>query len=263
MSGPEPVMRIQGSLLTYSVSGLLAYENGIESGRTVVLVGGLGDRMLSLSYIQDFLGLCANHKIRLVIPELTSYPNFQTVAIDQDIEDINDMLGTIEGEIVLVGHSTGCQDILLYMEKYSNTNVKGIVLQGPVSDIECLPEQVLAQRSAHIADFGRTSSRFVEIDGVVWLKERFATLFTRRGKEDLFSSYLCDEDFARWRKVPARILSVVSENDEYCTRNVCQKLQLMGDIHVVKEGTHCLDSEKHRKDFISAVSLFMKKLNFI
>lgn len=256
-------IKIKGSLLVYSTSGLAAYENETESDKTVVLVGGLGDRMMTLSYIQNFLDFCAEHKMRLVIPELTSHPNFRTVSIEQDLEDIGDLLRVLEGDIILIGHSTGCQDILLYMEKYGCSKVKGLVLQGPVSDIEYLPDPAMDRKLALIADFGRTDSRFVEIDGVIWLKERFSTLFTKCGREDLFSSYLDDEAFARWKKIPARILSVVSESDEYCLQDTCPKLELMGDVHVIKGGRHCLDSEEHRSEFVSAVSLFLKKLDFI
>lgn len=41
----------------------------------------------------------------------------------------------LDGEVVLLGHSTGCQDSLLYIREHQCGKVKGIVLQAPVSDI--------------------------------------------------------------------------------------------------------------------------------
>lgn len=259
----EPKLKVKGYIMVYSTSGLAAYDNGIESSRIIVLIGGLESRMMTLSYIRNFVDFCAEHGIRLVIPELTSYPNFRVVPIDQDLDDINELLGMLEGDIVLIGQSTGCQDLLLYMEKYNSSKVKGLVLQAAVSDVEYFPDSEIQRRSELAASFGETRSRFVEIDGAIWLKERFVSLYTKHGREDLFSSYLDDEAFARWGRISPKILSVVSENDEYCIHDIRPKLKLMGDVHTIKGGNHCLTTEEQRSEFVSVVLQFLKKLNFV
>ncbi len=42
----------------------------------------------------------------------------------------------LDGEIIIMGHSTGCQDSLLYLGQGKDPKIKGVILQAPVSDIE-------------------------------------------------------------------------------------------------------------------------------
>jgi predicted alpha/beta hydrolase family esterase len=41
----------------------------------------------------------------------------------------------LNGEIIIMGHSTGCQNALLYLAHRKDPKVKGVILQAPVSDI--------------------------------------------------------------------------------------------------------------------------------
>ena len=55
---------------------------------------------------------------------------------DPDIEDIKNPINKLNGTFVLIDHSTRCQDILLDVKDNNNDNLKGIIPQGPVIDIE-------------------------------------------------------------------------------------------------------------------------------
>ena len=78
----------------------------------------------------------------LCIPNMRSSGNsFGSTVIWDDVEDIKLILTHIVNnneinEIYLIGHSTGCQDILCLFKKGINKEfpIKKCILQGPVSD---------------------------------------------------------------------------------------------------------------------------------
>lgn len=250
---------LKGNIVEFNDTGLLAFENGIESSKNIILIGGLGDSMLSLSFSKGLDELCRKNNYKFIIPQLRSQPNFRMHTVDEDIEDINCIVNLLEGDTILIGHSTGCQDALLYLEKYGCRNIKGIILQAPVSDIECLSSEAIRENAKIISDFGQSDSLYSEIFGRIWLKERFVSLYLQNGREDLFSSYLEDSCYTKWRNFETRILSIVSGNDEFCTKDITSKLGLMGAVKTIDGADHGLTQESSAEAFVSTVSEFLKE----
>jgi len=251
---------LKGNIIGFNNIGLLAFENGIESSKNVILIGGLGDTMLSLSFSKGLDELCRKNNYKFIIPQLRSQPNFRMHMVDEDIEDIYAIVNLLEGDTVLIGHSTGCQDALLYLEKHGSRNIKGIILQAPVSDIECLSPKAIRKNAKIMSNFDQSDSLYAEICGKIWLKERFESLYLRNGREDLFSSYLEDSCYTKWRNLGTRILSVVSGNDEFCTKDMTSKLELMGIVKVIDGADHGLTQESSAETFVSMVSEFLKEV---
>lgn len=253
--------QLEGKIFQCSKKGLLVFKNGVESDSVLVLIGGLDSNLLSLPYCALLNEFCKNNGLSLVIPQLRSMPSYKTTSISSDIEDIRDVVAGISGSVVLVGHSTGCNDILLFLGEHRADNVKCAVLQGPVSDTESVPRDK-AEAVLEAIRSSDSKQRYIELsDNSLWLKERYISLYSRNGKEDLFSSYLDDDSFSKWRGV-IPILSVLSGKDEYCKNPIVEKFKLMGDVHVIEDGDHSLTSEKCQAEFVAALHQFLAKSIF-
>ena len=116
------------------------------------LLHGLGDGPFSLSYSH----LLTSHFLLIQATMRSSYGGFGMVTLDEDAEDFDALLNSKfvknliaekkgEGRVFFMGHSTGCQSILRYLEtKTPPTEMREsgiyIVLQGAVSDRQCLPD---------------------------------------------------------------------------------------------------------------------------
>lgn len=242
--------------------GLVALTNNIRSGITLILVGGLGDNLISLLYLQNFIDYCSENRLGLIIPQLRSMPNYRLFSIDEDIENINSLVNSVEDEIVLIGHSTGCQDILLFCEKYKSEKVRGIVLQAPVSDIECQDVDFIEKCRKFYIDKKNYKGKYFIFEDNPWLVERFYSLYLKNGKEDCFSSYLPDSKYVR-NVGSTKILSVVSELDEYVKVSIIDKLKILGEFHVLKNGDHSLSCSNVRKEFVKVVHKFIQSIKFL
>lgn len=263
MSIKDGLNELSGLIFKYTDRVLISYKNNVKADLTIVFLGGLGDSILSLDLVADIDEFCREKSYSFVIPQLTSHPNYRMVTIDQDIEDIHDLLKTIDGKVILIGHSTGCQDALLYLEKYNNKKIKGIILQAAVSDIECLTKEQQMINKEIIKNFDRNSSKFEDIGGSCWLKERFISLYSPYGKEDLFSSYLEIEKYQKWKNFDVKIMTILSGSDEFCKEDNIKNFKIMSQVNVIDGADHCLSYFKHRSIFINHLAMFLKEILII
>lgn len=251
-------MEADGILFVYNTHGSFAYKSKIQSKNFVIFIDGMGGSILSIPYFNILKAYCDENNIVLVYPQLRSHPNYTIFDIETDIEDINDLVNMIDGDIVFIGHSTGCQDCLLYMEAHKSNKVKGVILQGPVSDIESNKDPNIKM---HIKK-AQSSEKYYVYGNQIWLKDRFLSCYESKKREDLFSSYLYDCDFLKWRQF-GPILSVLSLKDEFCESNLSDKFKLMGKVVTLKNANHSISSEKDAREFIEAVNSFLKSIKFI
>ena len=146
--------------------------------------------------------------------------------------------------IAIIGHSTGCQDIMRYAEKLSSrSQEKGhpysppplpllaAVLQGPASDKEWLASQPNAQERLEKAENMVAQGKgddvlyiATEFDGAAVTANRFCALACHNGDEDYFSSDLSDDHlvhkFQGLRKSDAKVMFLISGSDEYMPEDV-------------------------------------------
>ncbi|KAK4500231.1 hypothetical protein PRZ48_008418 [Zasmidium cellare] len=126
---------------------------------TLVWVGGMGDTVGSVAYpftIAQSLG----PKWSLVLCSLRSAgPAWGVSSLATDAEDMANIISHLKekrpgGKIVIMGHSTGCQDCMEYTVGKGadkRPSVDGVILQAPVSDREAL-ENELPQAFKHEVD---------------------------------------------------------------------------------------------------------------
>lgn len=193
-------MQLDGTIFTYNEQGSIAYKD-THGDKSIIFIGGLRESILSLACISLLKEFCRKAGISLIVPQLQSHPRFELCPIEYDLENIHCLIDCMPGEIMLIGHSTGCQDILLYLKKqiYFKSKVagqiRGIVLMSPASDIEAQYDTQLNQKVKEAKSAGKY---FINND-ILWLSERFISLFETNSTEDLFSSYLSDSGFAKWK----------------------------------------------------------------
>lgn len=137
--------------LHYIPPNLCAFEpatkvaQGTETN-TLVWIGGLFDTLLSVAYpsaIAQALPITWN----TVLVSLGSAG--LSWGVSSIADDANDLAKIVEyfrnkrpgGKIVIMGHSTGCQDCMEYVvgpDADKRPSVDGVILQAPVSDREAL-----------------------------------------------------------------------------------------------------------------------------
>ncbi|KAG2727398.1 hypothetical protein I3760_01G155900 [Carya illinoinensis] len=141
----------RGVLFKYGPKPIqVAFKTG-DHKQQVIFIGGLTDGFLATEYLEPLAIALENEKWALVQPLLSSsYSGFGTSSLQQDAKELDQLISHLinkedsEG-VVLLGHSTGCQDIVHYMRTNAACSraVRAAILQAPVSDREyraTLPE---------------------------------------------------------------------------------------------------------------------------
>ncbi|KAL4457642.1 hypothetical protein ABPG75_012507 [Micractinium tetrahymenae] len=172
---------MEGTLFRYGPAAAnVAFMSG-RHPRHVVLVGGLTDGLLFAKYCRPLAAKLEAARWSLVQALLSSsHAGYGTASLDQDAEELHQLACHLRAEygsqgVVLVGHSTGCQDAVRYCQRYRGTSAAGAagptavssaaagaanlgsvaaaaaaqaappllgaVLQAPVSDVEWLATQ--------------------------------------------------------------------------------------------------------------------------
>jgi pimeloyl-ACP methyl ester carboxylesterase len=198
----------------------------------------------------------------------SSYLGWGASSPKQDVIEISKCIsyfrGIKTGKVVLMGHSTGCQDVMEYLTGEGHETrqpVDGGILQAPVSDREAQPffgaDDLLACITAtaqQMVDAGEGE----DILPSKVMKGTFAPapVTARRwlsmaspnhdGEDDYFSSDLTDERLlTSFGALPARspLLILVSGADEYVPRSVNKEALVKRWIEIAKRGEGMVDEE--------------------
>ncbi|CAH7674553.1 hypothetical protein BY996DRAFT_4578395 [Phakopsora pachyrhizi] len=142
---------------------LTAFESGdFESPCTLIFIGGLGDGLYSVPYLETLTESLSTVNYSLTQVLLTSsYKGFGSVGLEDDVKEIGCLLEYFKRlgkrRFILFGHSTGCQDIVRFFNPLSGNEkpedgdqtfegIVGIILQAPVSDREFIIDTLGEQR---------------------------------------------------------------------------------------------------------------------
>lgn len=272
---------LRGVLLKYGPKpAQVAFRTG-DFNQQVIFIGGLTDGLLATEYLEPLSIALVNEKWSLVQPLLTSsYIGYGTSSLEQDALELDQLIGYLinkensEG-VVLLGHSTGCQDIVHYMRSnlaYSIA-VRGAILQAPVSDREyraTLPETAemidLALNMIHEGRAMELMPMKANPDAPI-TAYRFHSLCAYMGDDDMFSSDL-SEDQLRMRlghmsNTPCQV--IFSMADEYVPDYVDKKAlvgrlcRALGDAEKVEIewGNHSLANRV--QEAVAAILDFVRR----
>ncbi|KAJ4956417.1 hypothetical protein NE237_013200 [Protea cynaroides] len=230
---------LRGVLFKYGPKAAqVAFKTG-EFKRQVIFIGGLTDGFLATEYLQPLSIALENEKWSLVQLLLSSsYTGYGTCSLKEDAMEIDQLIAYFinkedsEG-VVLIGHSTGCQDIVHYMRTNAACSraVRVAILQAPVSDREyraTLPEtaEMIDLASSMIRE-GRGMElmpREANPDAPI-TAYRFHSLCAYMGDDDMFSSDLSDDQLkmrlGHMETTPCQV--IFSMADEYVPEYVDKK----------------------------------------
>lgn len=120
----------------------------VANKHVLLFVGGMFDNFRGTSYVDELAETLHTSRWRVCHVQLSSATrNFGTFSLARDVEEIDacikfirstSQLGSPDTKVVLMGHSTGCQDLLTYIHSQSQPRspIQGAILQAAVSDRE-------------------------------------------------------------------------------------------------------------------------------
>ncbi|PLB36189.1 uncharacterized protein BDW47DRAFT_53833 [Aspergillus candidus] len=150
-----------------------------DKPNALLFVGGLTDGLLTVPYVEKLAQALEPTPWTIYNVLLTSsYHGWGVGSLDQDINEIAQCVDFVRGrlpansKIVLMGHSTGSQDVLHYLYKENPTSggearerpaLDGAIMQAPMSDREMLIATTKGSHESHAAlsqlvHFARTRS---------------------------------------------------------------------------------------------------------
>ncbi|KAK6803828.1 hypothetical protein RDI58_001612 [Solanum bulbocastanum] len=195
VSGAGPITakkQFRGVMFKYGPKAIqVAFKTG-DYKQQVIFIGGLTDGFLATDYLEPLAIALDKEKWSLVqFLVSSSYSGYGTSSLRQEDS---------EG-VVLLGHSTGCQDIVYYMRTNAACSraVRAAILQAPVSDREykaTLPDTAsMIDLASNMISEGRESElmpREANPDAPI-TSFRYHSLCAYNGEDDLFSSDFSDD----------------------------------------------------------------------
>lgn len=234
-------------------------------------IGGLGGGLLTVPYTSV---LAAHLPVSWRIVEVllsSAYKGWGTATLTQDAGELAACVqyfrrllgerGKGEGRVVLMGHSTGCQDVMEYLVgpgAEQRPQVQGAILQAGISDREAMLEWLGSDVYNHSVQVAREwvaegrgedvlpLSVTGDVFGAPASARRWLSLASpdMEGEDDFFSSDLPEEKlegtFGRvGRETP--LLLLYSGSDQYVPAHVDKGGLVRKWTEIVKEGRGAVD----------------------
>ena len=204
-----------------SASLFVAHQSGYSA---FLFIPGLGDGLFSLPLLENFCSKLASVDFTFSqIIMRSSYNRFGQCLLEDDRKDIEKAVTHLKEtgfrDIFLMGHSTGCQDVLYFL-KYTSLDtspIRGIILLGSVSDRES------SNRPTNLDYYLEKEDPLFIVPGfnTLFKKERLFSLFARGGTEDMFSSDL--ERFTYFEDLKVKALILLGKDDDCIPEHVVKE----------------------------------------
>eukprot|EP00639_Heterosigma_akashiwo_P007663 CAMPEP_0194596780 /NCGR_PEP_ID=MMETSP0292-20121207/25886_1 /TAXON_ID=39354 /ORGANISM="Heterosigma akashiwo, Strain CCMP2393" /LENGTH=317 /DNA_ID=CAMNT_0039457153 /DNA_START=194 /DNA_END=1147 /DNA_ORIENTATION=+ len=251
---------ISGELFTYChEKRLVAFKSGSYE-RCVIFIGGLTDGFMATPYIKELSEMLESIRWSLVQVLLSSsYLGYGISSLDNDAQEIGDLIAYLGSNgissVILLGHSTGCQDIIRFMDTKApksgqisreedakqevehGARVVGVILQAPVSDRAWLATRPGTGAALAAARALRAAGRQEELlprdtdeAGAPITARRFLALAEAGGDDDLFTPATLKGRGAGALARAGAVLLCASGADEYVPLGVDQA-QLLDQLH--------------------------------
>ncbi|GAB5368640.1 hypothetical protein AAMO2058_001337100 [Amorphochlora amoebiformis] len=219
-------------------------KGGIKSSegreKFLIFIGGLGDGLLATNYVPPLSTEVNKLGFTLLQPLLrSSYQGFGISSISKDTKDISNLVRHLRKDhpkalIVLMGHSTGCQDAVSYCklchtQKKPEERINGIILQAPVNDPEYFSlEGKKTEKYLKLAREMVSKRRGRELMPRECLfapitADRYISLADRGGPDDLFSSTFEKWELESYASIDVPTLILPSGSDEAIPETVDKK----------------------------------------
>ncbi|GJC86779.1 UPF0613 protein PB24D3.06c [Colletotrichum liriopes] len=212
-----------------------AYEIGPSGASNAILfIGGLSDGPHTVFYTKTLATHLEKTQQDWSIFEIrmrSSFSGYGYSSLKNDVEDISALVRYLRGigkkKVILMGHSTGCQDCAEYTKRKEDP-VDGFILQGPVSDRESIVDSVdpewlkksLEYAGEFIAEGKGGEAMPKDLLPSFFLTPmtayRWHSLASKGGDDDYFSSDL-EESFVSevWNRFQQPVMALQSAEDEF------------------------------------------------
>jgi len=269
---------MEGRMYIYDLSKrLVAFETGlIESTQFVISIGGLTDGFLGLPYIEPLAKKLNSIQWSLIqILLSSSYSGYGISSLQQDSEELDKFLSHLQQrnkvkKLILLGHSTGCQDIVYFLKNTTQNIhiVNKIVLQAAVSDRDYMftkpeTEYYLTIAKEKIKNGNANELLDIKATDVPITAYRYNSFAGRLGDDDMFSNDLTDQELQTLLgHVNIPTLLVNSSYDEYVPKNIDSKKLTERIGYSLKAKVFIINGAKHNlsnceNEFISYVVDFI------
>jgi hypothetical protein len=281
-----------------------ARQNASTAKHTLIWMGGLGDGLLTVDYPAALARSLPSDWSVVEATTGATLNGWGTTSLAKDATQLSECASYFRGvrppggKIVLMGHSTGCQDVMEYVTASGcekRRHLDGAILQASVSDREAVLETTpkeqydcIVVEARKLADSGRSE----DVLPFEIAKPMFGSVPTSAyralslispdmdGDDDYFSSDLPDEKLAKtFGKFPRQtpLMFLFSGKDEHVSKNVDVPNMLQRWIKFVRDGggivdevnggivngaTHNLNDDDKAivDDLCSRVTGFLKKI---
>jgi pimeloyl-ACP methyl ester carboxylesterase len=258
---------------------LIAFEHAspartstTDAPNTLLWVGGLTDGLLTVPYPASIAASLPSSWVLAEVLISSSYKGWGTGSLARDAREIGDCVKYFKNlrpgkRVVLMGHSTGCQDAMEYVvgkDADKRPAIDGIILQGGVSDREAWEDMLSEgeQREAlnaviktakEMIDQGkekeimsRRGNEVVKEMGGPVTAYRTYSMLAKGGDDDYFSTDLSDEHFrTTFGRIPKTtpICFLLGSEDPYVPTSIDKAGLLQRWTKIIREGGGVVDDE--------------------
>lgn len=216
--------------------------------QALVFIPGLTEEIGSVEYVRRLADYLREHAKTWTVVEIqtrTANDGWSYHSLDDDVEDLVQTLNYLSRkytQIVVMGHSTGCQVIMHYLNHHTCT-IQNFILQASASDREYHYQFYSRDKIGRDVEEARRclreNAKFLPFDlcspyfQICVSPQRFISLLGHNEADDYFSSDLTDEEIAKkfsgiQSNPNAKLTFLYSESDEYVPDFVDKKCLLDG-----------------------------------
>jgi pimeloyl-ACP methyl ester carboxylesterase len=232
---------MRGELVLYQHEPALPLfiNDGPSTDTALLCIAGMGDGLLSLPYLDNLLAAAPDARIVQVLLS-SSYSGWGLASLDDDAAEIMQAIEHLVKNhgfksVVLLGHSTGCQDtihtLLTQTAHPYYQYIQAGILQAPVSDCEAFAEVCDKDALAFTIDHAqklhpedllpRQMMRNVGFGNVAMTARRWLSVARPGGQDDYFSSAIpADQIRATFGAIKVPFMAIVGGDDEYVPASV-------------------------------------------
>lgn len=239
----------------------------------IIWIGGLSDGPLGVKYPTSIAKSLPDSWALAEVLLSSAYDGWGTGSLARDADEVKKCVTYFRsirpgGKIVLMGHSTGCQDIMEYLVgkgKEGREKVEGAILQAGVSDRQgweamvaddeelkksleetvSLAEKLVKQGDGDVI-LPKKGNKLLEFFESPCTAYRTHSLLAKGGDDDYFSTDLPDHTLAStFGRIPmeTRVMFLWGSKDPYIPKNVDQKGTLNKWAEYVKKGGGRVDEQ--------------------
>jgi triacylglycerol esterase/lipase EstA (alpha/beta hydrolase family) len=155
MAPPQAPSSTPGVL--HHVAPVSAFEitstTSVSTPNLLLWIGGLTDTYHSVSYVYTLASALPSSWSLAQVNLSSAGSGWGIASLDQDVNELSSLIAHFRTQgkqkVVIMGHSTGCQDCLHYSaspdKRGDRANVDGTILQASVSDREAIAMDMPAQ----------------------------------------------------------------------------------------------------------------------